>query len=602
MANDEPQPTRWDLTPLYSNLDAPDYRAGFTILETGLETMEKFFDQHHVRRLAAAPTADQSLADLLQAVLDQVDALALLADRLDNFLQALVATDSYNTAAQRELSKLERVDTRRRQLRVRLEGWIGSLDPVLGQLVDIEPELARHRFYLTDTAKQSRYLMGEDLEGLAAELCLDAGAAFGKLQGNVTSQLKVPFERDGKVETLPITVIRNLSFDPDGAIRRRAYEVELKGWESIRTTVAASMNGVKGTALTLAERRGRKSVLEVALDQNKIDQATLDALLGAIRESFPIFRRYLRSKARKLGQEQLAWWDLFAPLGSAHRTFSWQQARDFIVEKFSRFTPQLGQFVARAFDQRWIDGQPRDGKRGGAFCSAVMAIDQSRILANFDGSFEQVSTLAHELGHAFHNDCQSGLSALERGAPMTLAETASIFCETLIADAALEQAAPDERLMILEAQLAGATQACVDISSRFLFESEVFRRRATSELSADELCEVMQAAQKETYGDAIREETYHPYMWLWKPHYYSYEMNYYNFPYAFGHLFALGLYAEYQRQGPSFVPRYKELLRETGQDYAAPLARRFGIDITGPEFWRRSLAIIERQVGRFEDA
>jgi pepF/M3 family oligoendopeptidase len=592
--------TRWDLTPIYSSLTGDDYRRGFAALDQNTTSLATFFDQHHIRRLPRAPQADETLAALAAECLRLANDLLLLADRLEGFVSAIVATDSYNDAAQRELSKLERMDTRRRQLSVRLNGWIGSLGDQLPRLIAMRPELKAHAFFLTDTAKQSRWLMSEELESLAAELALDAGGAFGKLQGNVTSQLKVPFERDGKSEALPITVIRNLSFDPDRAVRERAYKTEIAGWESIRTTVAACMNGVKGTALTLAKRRGRDSVLEVSLDQNKIDRPTLDALLGSIREAFPMFRRYLRSKARKLGLEQLAWWDLFAPLGHANRRFGWEEARDFIVAKFNGFTPKLGSMASRAFTQRWIDGLPRDGKRGGAFCMGVMAIEQSRVLANFDGSYEQVSTLAHELGHAFHNDCQRGLEPLQRGAPMTLAETASIFCETLIAEAALEGASHDERLMILEAQLSGATQVCLDISSRFLFESAVFDERHTGELSADELCKQMTKAQGETYGDAVEPATYHPYMWLWKPHYYSYDLNYYNFPYAFGHLFALGLMAEYRRQGPKFVERYENLLRSTGQDYAAPLVARFGIDITKPEFWRGSLGIIDEQVKRYE--
>jgi oligoendopeptidase F len=192
------------------------------------------------------------------------------------------------------------------------------------------------------------------------------------------------------------------------------------------------------------------------------------------------------------------------------------------------------------------------------------------------------------------------LAPLERGTPMTLAETASIFCETLVAEATLAESAADEQLMVLEAQLANATQICLDISSRYLFESAVFQRRAANELSAEEFCELMVDAQRQTYGDAIDAATYHPYMWLWKPHYYSYQSNFYNFPYAFGHLFGLGLFAEYRRQGPAFVPRYQELLRDTGRDYAAPLAARFGIDITQADFWRRSLTVVAEQVARYE--
>lgn len=592
---------RWELAPLYTSLGAADYVAAFAALEEELSAIAVAFDARGIRRLPAPPQRDAELVESLELALHRLGAIVLRYERLECFLTALVTTNSYDAVAQREWSRLEQLDTRRRKLFVRFEGWIGSIEPHLNWIEAQRPELAEHAFFLRDAARRSRYLMSEELEGLAAELAVDAGQAFGKLQGNITSQLKVPWQHEGRTEQVPISVIRNLSYDPDPETRRRAYAVELQGWESIRTAIAACLNGVKGTALTLARRRGRADVLDVALDQNRIDRATLEALLGAIRESLPMFRSYLRSKAKKLGRERLAWWDLFAPLAAAHTTYSWSQAREFIVEQFGSFSEELGSYAARAFDERWIDGLPRDGKRGGGYCMGIMDIEESRILVNFDGSFEQVSTLAHELGHGYHNHCQAGLAPLRRGAPMTLAETASIFCETLVAEAALEKVSADQRLMILEAQLSGATQVCVDISSRFIFESAVFARRGEGELSADELCGLMRSAQAETYGDAVDASTYHPYMWLWKPHYYSVDTYFYNFPYAFGHLFGLGLYAEYRRQGADFVPRYRELLRSTGLDDAAPLAARFGIDIARPEFWRRSLSMVAEQVRRFEE-
>jgi pepF/M3 family oligoendopeptidase len=595
------RPTRWELSNIYSGLDGDDYASALGQLERRLVALEQQFDALGVRRLDAAPSKPaKALASDVAQVLESVNETWRLAETLDSFVHGYVTTDSYNTLAQREASKLELLDTRRQKLAVRLTGWIGSLASRLDELTAHEPMLADHAYFLRHTAEQSRYLMSEELESLAADLVVDGGLAFGKLQGNVTSQLKVPLARDGKVEELPITVVHNLCFDRDPQVRERAYRAEIAGWHSIRTTVSACLNGVKGTALTLARRRGRKDVLEVALEDNRIDRATLDALMGAIGESFPMFRGYLRSKARKLGRDVLPWWDLFAPLGASHLTFSWTSARDFLQEKFGQFTPELGDYAARAFDERWIDGEPRDGKRGGAFCMPIVGVEESRILANFDGSYEQLSTLAHELGHGYHNHCQIGLEPLRRGAPSTLAETASIFCETLIAEATLPTASRDEQLMILEAQLSGATQVCLDISSRFRFESAVFQRRQSSELSAEELCTLMLDAQRDTYADAIDAKTYHQYMWLWKPHYYSHGHNFYNFPYAFGHLFALGLYAVYRREGESFVPRYRELLRLTGQYDAAPLAARFGIDITTRDFWRQSLAVIADQARRYD--
>lgn len=598
-------PTRWNLANIFSSLEGGDFQAAMSRFDADLAAAEKRFDELGVRRAIQQSPDVSRLAEQLEQVLATANCLARSADTLDAFLNGYITTDSYNALAQREMSRLELLDTRRQKLFVRLRGWIGSLENTLPRLIVTRPSLEPHRYFLTRTARLSRYLMSEELESLAADLVVDGGQAFGKLQGNITSQLKVPFERDGRTEELPITMVHNFCYHADPQLRKRGYHAEIKGWHSIRTTVAACLNGVKGTALTLARRRGRASVLDAALDDNHIDRTTLDALLGAIRESLPVFRRYLASKAKKLGKpgtakERLPWWDLFAPMGASHTSFTWRQARDFIVEKFSHFTRELGQYAARAFDERWIDGEPRDGKRGGAFCMGVMAVEESRILANFDGSFEQLSTLAHELGHGFHNHCQQGLEPLRRGTPSTLAETASIFCETLVAEAALAEASADERLMILEAQLANATQVCLDISSRFLFESAVFERRAGSELSADDFCQLMLDAQRQTYADAIDPATYHPYMWLWKPHYYAHAHNFYNFPYAFGHLFSLGLYARYRQEGPGFVRQYQELLRCTALADAAPLAARFGIDITSPSFWRQSLSIVEDQVNRYE--
>jgi pepF/M3 family oligoendopeptidase len=413
----------------------------------------------------------------------------------------------------------------------------------------------------------------------------------------------VPFEDGGKRRELPMTELQNIAwYHPEESVRRRAFEAEIRAWEAVREPLAACLNGVKGDANTLDRRRGREDALHAALDQARIDRPTLEAMLSVMRESFPMFREYFRAKARRLGKERLAWWDLFAPVGSAERKFTFEEARDFIVHQLGSFSDRLARFVRRAFDSRWIDAEPRKGKRGGAFCMEVPLQEESRILANFDGSLDQVLTLAHELGHAFHNECHVGLSILQRRTPMTLAETASIFNESLVTEALLAAAdTRQEELSILDTFLVGASQIVVDIYSRFLFEKEVFERRAKAELSADDFCEVMTRCQRETYGDGLNESQLHPYMWAWKPHYYSPALSFYNFPYAFGLLFGLGLYAEYQRRGPSFVADYEGLLRSTGMGTAADLAGRFGIDLRRPEFWRGSMNIIEGRVKRYQE-
>lgn len=315
-----------------------------------------------------------------------------------------------------------------------------------------------------------------------------------------------------------------------------------------------------------------------------------------------MFRKYFNAKAKKLGKEKLAWWDLYAPMGKTDKVYSFEEARDFVLENFGKFSPELAAFARRAFDKNWIDAEQREGKRGGAFCMEVQGVKESRILCNFDGSFDQVSTLAHELGHAFHNYCifKAGKTELQRKYPMTLAETASIMCETIVTEAVLSQTnEPQEQLALLEAQLNNASQVTVDIYSRFLFEKEVLERRETSELSAEDFNEIMFRAQKETYGDGLDERHLQKFMWTWKPHYYSPDAPFYNFPYAFGLLFATGLYAIYQNRGGDFVPDYMNLLASTGEDTAANLAKRFGIDITKRKFWDDSLAIIGKRVDRY---
>jgi pepF/M3 family oligoendopeptidase len=315
-----------------------------------------------------------------------------------------------------------------------------------------------------------------------------------------------------------------------------------------------------------------------------------------------MFRRYYKAKAKKLGKEKLAWWDIFAPLGKTDKVYSFEEARDFVLENFGRFSPDLRAFAKRAFDKRWIDAEQREGKRGGAFCMGVAAVKESRVLCNFDGSFDQVTTIAHELGHGFHNECAyvAGKTELQQLTPMTLAETASTMCETIVSEAVLANTTdPQEELAELEGQIQGAGQVVVDIYSRYLFEQEIFERRDKAELSADDFCEIMERAQKAAYGDGLDERYLQKFMWTWKPHYYSPGLSFYNFPYAFGLLFATGLYAIYKQRGAAFVEDYRKLLASTGEADAASLAKRFGINIRTRKFWDDSLAIIGKQIDRF---
>lgn len=437
-------------------------------------------------------------------------------------------------------------------------------------------------------------------EELAAELNLSGGLAWARLHGDLSSQITVELEVEGKRQTLPMSAVRNLAFDPRREVRESAYHAELEAWGKNAVSLAAALNGIKGQVNTLVARRRWESALDQALFEAAIDRPTLEAMLGAAREAFPAFRRYLRAKARALGLQKLAWYDLFAPVGKSARVWEFETAREFILTHFGTYSAKMRALAARAFDEHWIDAEPRPGKRDGAFCMPLRGAE-SRILANYKQAYAGMSTLAHELGHAYHNSVMAPRTMLQRRTPMTLAETASIFCETIVRQAALRQSEADERLAILEAYLQDACQVVVDIFSRFLFESRVFDRRQERELAPEEFCELMLQAQKETYGDGLDEEKLHPYMWAVKPHYYSADLSFYNFSYMFGLLFGLGLYAQYAADPEAFKKEYDELLSLTGMADAATLAARFGIDIRTPAFWRASLDLIRQDIEQFEE-
>jgi pepF/M3 family oligoendopeptidase len=594
----------WDVSNVYPGLQSEEFKADFQRAQGQLDAMEEYLTVHRIHRRGQWPDDPAALAEITNGYLDRMNAAIELAITLRAYVHAFVSTDSYNTQARKLMSELEPILVRLEQQEILFQGWIGAVAERadLFQALLAQPgTVGQHAFYLQEAADQSQYLMSPAEEELAADLSLSGIRAWSNLQGVITSQVKVPFEREGTVEKLPITILQNLSrTDPDPEVRRRAYEAEVAAWQTVEEPLAACLNGVKGTQALLNERRGRTDALHEPIDQARIDRTTLDAMLGAMHDSFPMFRRYLRGKAKLLGHETLPWWDIFVPVGDTEVRYTYAQARDFILEQFGTFSERLVGLAQRAFDQHWIDAEPRDGKRGGAFCMRLPAVEESRILCNFDGSLDQISTLAHELGHAYHNECQAGKEMLQRRTPMTLAETASIFNQTIITDALLARSTDrGEELAILEGFLSDATQVVVDIYSRYLFEREVFERRATAELSAGEFCQIMTRAQQATYGHALDQSTLHPYMWAWKPHYYRPGLSFYNFPYAFGLLFGLGLYAVYQQRGHAFLSEYDDLLRSTGEGTAATLAARFGIDIRQRTFWENSLAVIEQRIDRY---
>ena len=458
--------------------------------------------------------------------------------------------------------------------------------------------LASYAYLLRNMVQDNRHLLSGDVEEALAKMDISGGAAWSSLQGFLTSSV----EADCEGMKLTLSEVRNLAYSKEKKVRRAAYEAELACYEKIKDSVAYALNSIKMQDISECELRGFSSPLAKTLYYARMQEDTLKALLAAMEEYMPQFWRYLRLKAEKLGyQNGLPWYELFAPLGKSGKSYTTEEARDYLITVFSSFAPDMADMMKRAFAEEWIDFYPRNGKVGGAFCEALNSKKEFRVLTNFSGSFSDIVTLAHELGHGYHDFMVHDNEPLNMDYSMPVAETASTFNENVITSYAIDHTTDDEeKLALLESQLSDAAQIMCDIYSRFLFESEVVKRRKNSFLFADELNEIMLNAQKKAYGNGLDQNFLHPYMWVCKSHYYSADLGFYNYPYAFGGLFARGLYAKYKKEGSAFVEKYKKMLKSTPVMSVEDVAKICDIDLTDKKFWMMSLHSYDAEIDEFE--
>ena len=574
----------WDLSYLYKSFSDEAFRRD-------LESLPK-----EAERLQAL-LSDESLpaGEKLERFLEEDEKLSARVDALANYIMCTQAVDAENEEANAANDQLEAAFTSLSLLSSACTRFVAGLED-LEALIAASPKLQAVAFALREMKDDAAHLLPPAAEPWILELQLSGGNAFSQLRDKLDSTLSVDF-RD---EHLPLSAVRGKAYDPDPAVRRDAYEAELAAYPKMDLPMSFCLNSIKMEARTLAKARGFDSVLDMTLHSSRMDRATLDAMWNAIRKYLPDFRRYLKAKAKLLGHKNgLPFYDLFAPVGESTKTYTAEEAREILIREMGKFTPDMASFIDNAFAHSWIDLYPRDGKTGGAFCSSVHFADRSLVMSNFQGSFSDVSTLAHELGHAWHNRCLAGLPYPMIDTPMPLAETASIFNETMLSWQVLSSCSEAERLCLLENGLMEATQTVVDIYSRFLFESEVIETRADHSMSVDELKDAMVRAQKASYGDGLDPEFLHPYMWACKSHYYSSGYNFYNFPYAFGLLFGKGVFARWLEKGEAFVPDYCKLLRSCGSAPVAEVAAAVGIDVRSEEFWCSSLEVIRKDIDEF---
>ncbi len=581
----------WSLDELYTSFESEAFLDDF-------KTMSKQIAELTIWTEIEFQSANNSKQKMIYYI-EHITTIKTLVTKLIGYANLTLATDVTHAIAITHLGHIRAVLSELAKPEVLFLKWLKEIDN-LEEIIASDVLLTEHNFYLKECFEETQFMLSEDEEVLIAKMQNTGSKAWSDLQDVVSSTLLVDIEQDGKTEQLPIAAVRNMAYSKDAATRKSGYEAELAAYPKIEASSAAALNGIKGEVITVGKMRGYSSPLEETIRMSRMDKETLDVMLEAMKESLPAFQSYFKAKAKMLGhQNALPFYDLFAPVGIADMQFSYEEAEEIIVKNFKTFSPRLAEMTTTAFADRWIDAMPKKGKVGGAFCSNIHPIKQSRILANFDGSFGNVKTLAHELGHAYHGLCLQEESILNSRYTMPIAETASIFCETILKQAAIKEADEDTKITILEADIQGAAQVIVDIYSRYLFETSLFEKRADHCLSVEELKEAMLDAQRQAYGEGLDSELLHPYMWLNKPHYYSAGLSFYNFPYAFGLLFAKGVYAEYLAQGPTFATKYDQLLQATGKNKLVDVAKMIDVDLHDINFWRKSLAVITADIAEF---
>ena len=574
----------WNLDPIYKGFDDPAFEKDIISAKEAIAQFADFVQQ----------LQDRDPKEALRRGIELQETISTYAEKLGLYASLRQSADTRDPDAASQMGRLMAVYSSTAAPEAAFQEWAAKL-PNLEELIQGDEVLREYAFLLGKMKKSSRYLLSGRGEEIMARMRLSGGNAWSDLQSYLTSTVPVTY----KGETTNLSAIRNLAYDPDPQVRKEAYEAELACYDRIKDAVAFALNSIKLETISDCQLRGYESPLARTLEHSDMKQETLDAMLGAMDEYLPKFWQYLKAKAKALGhQNGLPWYDLFAPMGKSSTKYTAEDAEKLLVDLFSTFDSELAQMVDRAFDDAWIDFYPRDGKAGGAFCAGAQCLGESRILTNFDGTFSDVVTLAHELGHAFHNQCIRDHRVLNNDYSMPVAETASTFNECVVMAAAIQNAASkDEQLALIESQLQDATQIICDIYSRFRFEAKVFENREEQFMNADALCDYMTTAQKQSYGDGLDENCMHPYMWVCKSHYYG--PTFYNFPYAFGGLFARGLYAQYLSEGESFVPKYKKLLYTTPIATAEDTAKVAGIDLTDKNFWRSALQTIADQIDLF---
>lgn len=484
-------------------------------------------------------------------------------------------------------------------IQLRFKQTLAKTDAEVWQSLLETDELSQFTFILNEWREEVQMKLSEEEESLITALSVDGYQGWGQLYDQLVGDIEIQMTVNGEEKSLSVGQANNLSSNKNEEIRKEAFEKLTEAWKSKEDFFASALNHLAGFRLAVYDKRGWDSVLQEPLMRNRMSQETLDAMWSAISANKEPFVSYLSAKAKMIGKEKIDWYDLDAPVTASTKTMEYEEGAEFILEQFGKFGPELEAFSRKAFNESWIEAEDRPNKRPGGFCTGMPKSEQSRIFMTYSGSMSNVATLAHELGHAFHSYALRPVHYMNRQYAMGVAETASTFAEMIVADAAVKAAETnEEKVALLEDKVQRSVAFFMNIHARFLFETRFYEERKHGVVPAARLNELMEEAQREAYGGALN--TVHPHFWASKLHFYITNTPFYNFPYTFGYLFSLSIYAKALAEGENFEQKYLSLLRDTAVMSVEDLAmKHLGEDITKVDFWEKGVALCVKDVEEF---
>ena len=466
---------------------------------------------------------------------------------------------------------------------------------------DLMTHFSQIAFRLSEMRRDGQELLDEQSENIINTLALDGQSAWSQHYDTIVASIQIPF--NGEMLSAG-QAFNTMMSSQDKAVRQELFEKWEKAWSEKADIFADTLNHLDGFRLNNYKLHGVQDYLKQPLEYNRLDKETLDMMWGTIQKNKQPIIDFLTRKAQLFGKDKMDWQDQDAPivLGDfEERRYTFDQAADFIVENFKKFSPKMSEFAQMAFDKAWIEAEDRPGKRPGGYCTSLPKSQESRIFMTYGESVNEVSTLAHELGHAFHSHVMWDLPTLNQDYAMNVAETASTFAELIVADATLKEAKTDEeKINLLDVKLQNAIAMFMNIHARFIFESNFYAARQKGLVSTDEITRLMVEAQKEAYIDGLG--SYHPHFWAAKLHFFIDEIPFYNFPYTFGYLFSLGIYAKASQHADGFENQYIALLRDTASMTTEELAKKhLDTDLHQATFWQAGIDMVLKDIATFMD-